>query len=194
MTTSWIHFGVLLLAYVGLYFVYRYSKLEPESIGAKKSEILNGLKYGAVVCGIIFVVLLVVYAMNSHVFRDARYHEPILTAFFSALFLEPFKIVLFEEFAFRGILLALILRVFKNKWYAVSVTSLAFGLWHILPSLHFQGTGSHSTAIISSVVFTSLAGFVLAELRLRSKSLAAPILVHWFVNSTAIMLAAFSWR
>lgn len=193
-TAGWAHAVVVLLAYAGLYAFYKRSALDRKSVGITRSNLLAGLQYGAVVCAAIFAILLAAYVIDSHVFHDPRYHVSLVSAFFFALMIEPIKVILFEELAFRGILLALMMRVFKNKWYAITLTSLAFGLWHILPSLHLEEPGSKLSAVLVSVVFTTLAGILLAVLRIRSNSLAAPILVHWFVNGMAIVLAAVSWR
>jgi membrane protease YdiL (CAAX protease family) len=46
------------------------------------------------------------------------------------------------------------------------------------------GNGAAGTAlrVAGTVIFTGLAGVVLCELRGRSGSLLAPILLHWAVN------------
>ena len=46
----------------------------------------------------------------------------------------PWGTVLLEEIAFRGLLLAVVLEASGNVW-AVVVTSVCFGLWHVVPSL-----------------------------------------------------------
>lgn len=191
--TGLVHFVYLLFAYAGLFCIFRFSKLNLANIGLELSNLQNGLKCGAIFCAAIFCLLLAAYFVNHDIFRDPRYHQSVSSAFISVIFIEPIKIILFEEIAFRGLMLAQFLRVFNKSWHAIVATSVIFGLWHILPSLHFGNSKSHTISILSSVIFTTLAGIALAELRLRSKSLTAPILVHWFVNGSAIILAAFSW-
>lgn len=77
-------------------------------------------------------------------------------------------------------------------------TSLLFGLWHLLPTLESLRTnpagrllagpaGPTATALASTAVATSVAGYGLAELRLRSGGLVAPILVHAAVDVAAFL-------
>ena len=75
------------------------------------------------------------------------------------------------------------------------MSSALFGLWHVLPALGggaanesvagIVGDGVAGTAlrVAGTVIFTGLAGVLLCELRARSGSLLAPILLHWAVNA-----------
>ncbi|GAA2264942.1 CPBP family intramembrane metalloprotease [Kitasatospora cystarginea] len=106
----------------------------------------------------------------------------------------PVGTVLLEELAFRGVLYGLARRLWGPPG-AMAFSSLLFGLWHILPSLHLTGEkpalgallgGSWATALLAdvgAVLFTALAGVLLCELRRRSDSLLAPAGLHWAVNS-----------
>ncbi len=111
----------------------------------------------------------------------------------NALWVVPFGTVLFEEVAFRGVLLAMT----SSRWgmvWGVAISSLAFGLWHILPSLVMHesnagvaatlGTGTRAQVIsvVGSVVATALAGVVFCLLRIWSGSLLAPMGLHWATN------------
>ena len=48
--------------------------------------------------------------------------------------------------------------------------------------------------ILGTVVFTALAGVVFAELRRRSDSLVAPVLLHWATNGLAVVAASRMWK
>ena len=115
----------------------------------------------------------------------------------------PWGTVLLEEVAFRGLLLAVVLEVSGQVW-AVVVTSLCFGLWHVVPSL---GRGSEVAAattilgpraevgfVVGSVVATTAAGVALAVLRLASGSLLAPMAVHWTLNASGLLASAAAAR
>ena len=80
---------------------------------------------------------------------------------------------------------------------AVAVSSLLFGLWHVLPALQSiadnlsdetpdqkLGTLAH---VAGTVAATRVAGVGFAILRLRSKSILAPVIVHAAVNSSAFI-------
>lgn len=119
----------------------------------------------------------------------------------NALVIVPFGTVLLEEVAFRGVLLAMVWSRFGLVW-GITVSSLAFGLWHILPSLvmHETNAGVSSTlgtgtraqviSVVLSVVGTALAGVVFCLLRVGSGSLLAPMGLHWATNGLGFV---FTW-
>lgn len=119
----------------------------------------------------------------------------------NALLIVPFGTVLLEEVAFRGVLLAMVWARFGVVW-AVVVSSLAFGLWHILPSLVMHesnagvaqtlGTGVRAqvVSVTLSVLGTALAGVVFCLLRIGSGSLLAPMGLHWATNGLGFV---FTW-
>ena len=105
----------------------------------------------------------------------------------------PLATVIPEEFAFRGVLWAL-LRRRSTRNVATAVSSALFGLWHTLPSLAGgpanraadqivgAGTGGMVLRALGTILFTACAGVLFCELRARSDSLLAPMLAHWSVN------------
>ena len=118
----------------------------------------------------------------------------------AVLVVVPLGTVLPEELAFRGLLLALPGRRHGLR-DATLVSSALFGLWHVLASLG-GGTANAAVAgvvggdaagtvarVVATVLFTSLAGVVLCALRLRSRSLLAPVLAHWTVNGLGVIVA-----
>ncbi|MEV0899067.1 CPBP family intramembrane glutamic endopeptidase [Actinoplanes sp. NPDC049802] len=97
----------------------------------------------------------------------------------SALVEVPLSTVIFEEVAFRGVLFALISRDHGPLW-AVLLTSVLFGLWH-LPDRR-------------EVAFTTLAGVLLSFLRYLGGGLLAPFVVHWTANGLGILTSAWVRR
>ena len=110
-----------------------------------------------------------------------------------------------EEFAFRGVLLGSALRLW-GPWRASLVTSALFGLWHIAPTLHTMSdnhefkSAAASVAgqvglVAGSVAVTFAAGLVFCWLRLRSRSLTAPVMAHAAINGLALTVAwlAIHW-
>jgi membrane protease YdiL (CAAX protease family) len=138
--------------------------------------------------------------------RDAMHDERVSALsgpklMFNALVEVPFGTVLFEEIAFRAVLFSMLARRFGVVW-AIVITSVLFGLWHILPSIgtHEQsaalggvvGKGRRGAilAVVASVVTTTLAGVVFALMRLLSGSVLAPMGLHWATNGMGYF---FSW-
>jgi membrane protease YdiL (CAAX protease family) len=111
----------------------------------------------------------------------------------------PLGTAVFEELVFRGVLLGLFLRR-VSPLAAATASSALFGLWHLLPAAaglernpagEQVGTGPWlAVALAAAVATTWLAGYGFCWLRLRGRSLLAPILAHTATNSFAY-LAAF---
>jgi len=108
----------------------------------------------------------------------------------------PLGTVVWEEVAFRGVLLAALLRRLPPA-AAVGVASAVFGVWHIRPTrdallINQPDIDPKLGALLISgaVSATALAGAVLGWLRLRSGSLLAPALLHLATNSLGALASA----
>ncbi len=194
---GWTRFGAGVLSYGALAVIYRLADLDLNDIGLAKKYLSSGLRYAAVAIGAIAVIFLSVYLIDNTIFNDSRYRHSLSKALLIALLVVPSQTVIFEELSFRGLLPAILKKVNNNKWFIYLSSSILFGLWHILtaPNPGDSNIGHESQFLLTVGVFviTSFAGAGFYYLRVRSKSLVAPILVHWFINSFAIVLAAMSW-
>lgn len=120
---------------------------------------------------------------------------------FQALVEVPFGTVLLEEIAFRAVLFSMLARRVGVVW-AIAISALLFGLWHILPSIGTheqnpalgsvvgQGRRGNVLAVALSVLTTAVAGVIFAGLRILSGSVLAPMGLHWATNGLGY---AFSW-
>jgi membrane protease YdiL (CAAX protease family) len=113
--------------------------------------------------------------------REAAYHLAVRI---------PLATVVLEEVIFRGTLLAR-LRRHRTTAVAVIATAAVFGVWHLLPALEAVEAQEHhhvaiwrepASAVGATIGVTALAGIGLAALRLRSRSLLAPVIVHAALN------------
>jgi membrane protease YdiL (CAAX protease family) len=176
-------------------------------LGLDRHELRRGLAYGAAVALPVAVLLAVGAALPATrgLFQDRR-AEGISTAvlLYVALVRVPLGTVVLEETLFRGVLLGLGLRRWSQTT-AVTVSCVAFGLWHVLPARHvtsfnpvFAGLAGGQLSwlygVVAAVVATAVAGLVLCWLRLRSRSLLAPALVHATVNGLGYGLAFLAGR
>ena len=112
----------------------------------------------------------------------------------------PFGTVLWEEVAFRGVLLAALLRLLPVP-AAVGVAAAVFGSWHIRPTLGaleandlVHGPAATTAVVVLACLATAAAGVLFAWLRLRSGSLLAPVLLHLATNSVGLLAAAAAVR
>jgi uncharacterized protein len=104
-----------------------------------------------------------------------------------------------EEVIFRGSLLGLFTQR-HSPAVAASMSSILFGLWHVLPTLRTlplnpAGARVHghpvrtAGVVLATVTATTLAGYGLAWLRFRSGSIAAPVIAHASLNGAAYLAA-----
>lgn len=162
--------------------------------GRARRSLLVGLGIGGVIATSVFVSLAVPGLRD--LFRDDR--AAGLSAgdlAYQALVRIPLGTALGEELLFRGVGLGVGLR----RWSlagAIGVSSVLFGLWHILPALDSHSTNSVATGvpmpllIVATVGITALAGVGLAGLRIRTGHVAAPIVAHAALNAAALIAAA----
>jgi membrane protease YdiL (CAAX protease family) len=105
----------------------------------------------------------------------------------------PLDTALPEEVAFRGVLLAGLLRHLTTS-RAVLISALAFTLWHVVivsRTLSVTNLSGEPLLLILGTVgaFTSvfIGGIVFAALRLRTGNLAASIVAHWAFNTVLLI-------
>jgi len=173
-------------------------------LGLDRTDVGAGLRYGAGAVGIVLLVLVLAAVIPS---TNGYLHDSRAQISGGRLLYElGVSIVLLtaipEEFAFRGVLLGSAMRLW-GPWRASVITSVLFGLWHIEPTL---GTmrDNHATAglsasiggqvlvVLGAIAVTFVAGLVFCWLRLRSKSLIAPVMAHAATNGLALTVAWFT--
>ena len=211
----WVHVGPRRahlvtgpLGALALLVVARAAGLSWTALGLSRAQLLPGLAYGAAAAGAIALVYVVGMALplTRRAFLDTRYRIPMRAAVVTSLVTIPLATVVFEEIAFRSVLWGL-LEADHGTTVATVVTSLLFGTWHVLPALDVTRTSTAISdssrptgrrrillTVLGTVVFTALAGVVFAELRRRSGSVVAPLLLHWATNGLAVVAASRLWK
>lgn len=189
--------GLGLILVLGLVGVA--SGLTMADLGLARPSWAGGLRWGLSSAAVVlagYALALTLPGLRSMV--SGAIAESVPAALFSAVVLIPLGTVIHEEFAFRGVLLALLSRA-RGRRFAVLGSSALFGLWHIVPALSggagnavvddMAGGGPLGTVLrlVGTVLITGLGGVLLCELRLRSDSLLAPILLHWAVNAGGVL-------
>ena len=112
----------------------------------------------------------------------------------------PFGTVLWEETAFRGVLLAALARALPLP-AATAASAVVFGLWHVRPTLSavaandlVEGPAARGLAVALGCAATAAAGVLFTWLRVRSGSLLAPVLLHLATNTLGTLTAAAAHR
>lgn len=109
-----------------------------------------------------------------------------------ALVLIPIGTVIAEEIAFRGVLHVPAFRVLSTR-LALAVTSVTFGLWHVMTALGpsamaVPGLG-RGLEVAGIVAFTALGGLILGWMRHRTGSVLAPMGLHLGTNALGLVAA-----
>lgn len=173
-------------------------------MGLGRAYLLSGVLWGGLCIGIIALI----YFIGSLIRRTRKaFHDERMSGLsasgvlFQALVEVPLGTVLLEEIAFRSVLFAMLARRFGLGW-AIVLSCVAFGLWHILPSIgtHEQnpalgsvvgeGRRGNVLAVTLSVISTGASAIVFILLRLVSGSVIAAMGLHWGTNGLGY---AFSW-
>lgn len=204
-TTGALNWAIIFLG-IGLVLVISRSLgLDTKALGIDRKDIRSGLKYGGVAVLVVAVVLGLAYLINPTWFIDSRYNRSTAQVLLTMFVFIPFHTVVIEELLFRGALLGFFMKYLSVRLAMVG-SSLLFGLWHILPSLGIaESSQTISTTLQTSayaqllsvtgvVLVTTIAGLVLCWLRIRSKSILAPMLAHWAVNAFALVFATLAVR
>jgi membrane protease YdiL (CAAX protease family) len=191
---------------VWLLLVARRAGLSWRDLGLGPGTWRRGFAWAGALIGAVAVVYAAGAALplTRNAFRDTRYHLDLGHSLLTAFVLIPVGTVLFEEVAFRGVLWGLV-RKGRGALIATVVSSVLFGLWHVLPSLGLagdnqavgdavgKGTAGQVLSVLGTVLFTGLSGVVFCELRRRSGSLLASAGLHWATNGLGVLASAAVW-
>jgi membrane protease YdiL (CAAX protease family) len=169
-------------------------------LGLEPAAIPSGLREGAsMLPGICTVVALGAALPATHAFftdeRVTTWSRGELT--YHLVVRVPLATAAAEELLFRSALLGVELRR-RPRRSALASTALAFGLWHVLPALRAHEAnpsgarladrvGGRPATVATTVAVTAAAGAGFAWLRLRSRSVVAPIVAHAAINAAALL-------
>lgn len=173
-----------------------------DDLGLSPSAARRGLALGSAVAAVAVAPLAVAAALpaSDPFLSDPRIDEtPRRELARRALVDIPVGTAVYEELVFRSALLGLTLRRLPAP-VAVAVTSVVFGLWHVLPAIEDRRRDERVAArhplatIVPTVIGTAMAGAGFAALRLRSRSVLAPIIVHAATNVGGLAASALTRR
>ncbi|WP_246080351.1 CPBP family intramembrane glutamic endopeptidase [Modestobacter altitudinis] len=174
-----------------------------DEVGLGRRRLPSGLRLGGVCAGLVvagYAAALAVPGVRP-LLADARIaHLDGGQLAYATLVRVPLGTVLWEEVAFRGVLLAALSRLVPRPT-AVAASAAVFGIWHIRPTLSglaandlADGAAATTAAVLLACLGTAAAGVGFSWLRLRSGSLLAPALLHLATNSTGTLAAAAATR
>jgi membrane protease YdiL (CAAX protease family) len=184
----------LLVIAVMLWWAHSVRGFSWVQLGLGRRQLGAGLRLGALAALLVVAVIAVAVAIpatRSYFDSSSVHSDSAVRQVLAPLLVIPLGTVLFEETIFRGVLLALLLRR-CTRWRAIIVSAVLFGLWHLVPAISSadgKSVGAAIGTVVGTLAVTTAAGVAFAWLRLRSGSLAAPILAHVATNSLAYTAA-----
>ncbi|WP_235003233.1 CPBP family intramembrane glutamic endopeptidase [Blastococcus haudaquaticus] len=195
------------LATAVLLAVARASGLSWDELGMARRRLRPGLRWGGAALALVaagYAVALAVPALRPLLADDRSAGIDLGELAVRVLVRVPFGTVVWEEVAFRGVLVAALARMVPVRRAAL-IAAAAFGLWHIRPTLGGLAANelvaddlADGPARVGAVVLvcagTAVAGLLFTWLRLRSGSLLAPVLLHLATNSLGTVAAAIAQR
>ncbi|MBD3213775.1 MAG: CPBP family intramembrane metalloprotease [Candidatus Lokiarchaeota archaeon] len=93
-------------------------------------------------------------------------------------FISNLQPAIWEEIAFRGVILVLLLNAFSNK-NAIVIDGLAFGLFHLINLF----VGADPLFTLYQVFFATCLGIVLAYMTVKFKTLIPAMMAHYINNA-----------
>jgi membrane protease YdiL (CAAX protease family) len=170
-------------------------------LGLRRVDLPSGLLYGAAAFGFVLAVLILAAAvpLTKGFLHDARAQIGAARLAYELSVTIVLLTAVPEEFAFRGLLLGAGVQLW-GPWRGVLASSALFGLWHVQPTLitmsanpAVRGVGASTwgrlLVVLGAVAVTFAAGLAFSWLRLRSRSLLAPVLAHVATNGLGLAVA-----
>ncbi len=166
-------------------------------LGLQWDRVRAGLRFGvpAAILMAAGIAALALIPATRGLFEDERAAGiGIAGLLYQVVLRIPIGTALFEEFAFRGVLLGLGRRGWGSRAGA-TMSALLFGLWHIVPAVTLAETNAStrgmtlSVVVVLAVASTTAAGLILGWVRDRTGSLAAPVAIHAVINAVSFTAA-----
>lgn len=133
------------------------NKEKLSDLGFTKEKIPRQIGIGillAIAMSLVFTVLPILLGFKNYI-SNVRYTE--VWKFIFEFFNTIFAVALAEELIFRGYIFNKLLEIKNNKWFAIIISSLLFGLFHM-----FQGN-------LLQILLTALLGIIFCIFREKIK-------------------------
>jgi uncharacterized protein len=174
--------------------------LEPQGLGLagnRLSELAGGAAAGLVLTAPLYLALI--STRWEKLIADRRLADSSRgDLFYRVLLRVPLGTVVLEELAFRGVLFGILSPYGVAE--AAIVSSVAFGLWHVVPTLitarlnRVVDARAAWSAAAAGVLVSFVIGLLFVWLRLQTGGLAAPFGMHAAVNSSATLAGFLALR
>lgn len=204
LIASWVVFSVdskykiltSLLLVLGIVILSIFLEVTPKAMGIDSATLKQGVLTALPFVLTIIGVMGIAYIIRPATFLDTRYDQSFGAMLYSIFIILPLTTVLVEELFFRGLFFGFLSGI-TSQLLAVVISSVAFGLWHFFTSKNVTMDGISVSPILVSggvIIATAIAGTFFVWLRLKGSNLITPILVHWAINATGVVLSYLAWQ
>lgn len=167
-----------------VWYVLRREHRRLSTIGVTTKQVTPSVVIGAIV-GLIFLLEGVVVSLMRYGGVRTQTVGTDLSYPLAVVVLLSLATACWEELLSRGFLLSRLYEQTKRLWYSILLSTGMFVAFHIpilVTSLKFQGP----TLLL--FFFTSIViGLINSMILLQTKSLVAPVLIHFFWNMTVVL-------
>jgi membrane protease YdiL (CAAX protease family) len=176
--TSWLFY----LLIIG--FVIGFRRQSFESIGFGQKNSVKSIKLGLAV-SLIFVVITI----SSAMVQSPLTFKPLGFIGYG-VFYYLLEIGLLEELMFRGFIQTRLLPFFKRRFTAIAIVGVLFMVMHIPFQMGIRNMGLIEFIQYDYVhlLLTFVYHFMFTFLYLKYKHIAAPTIVHFFMNFTSSII------
>ncbi len=127
------------------------------------------------------------YWNPEFLFRDPNPLIPGIASFGWFIWIFMIRPGLWEEIAFRGVILPLLSRKYKQI-ISILISGVIFGLAHAFNIINVLLSGGDPFFVVFQVIYTTLIGFSMGYMYMKTKSLLPSIIYHYLIDTVGLIL------
>jgi len=127
------------------------------------------------------------YWAPEFLFRDPNPLIPGIASFGWFIWIFMIRPGLWEEVAFRGVILPLLSRKYKHI-ISILISGVIFGLAHAFIIINVLLSGGDPLFVVFQVIYTTLMGFSMGYMYIKTKSLLPSIIYHYLIDTVGLIL------
>ena len=127
------------------------------------------------------------YWAPEFLFRDPNPLIPGIASFGWFIWIFMIRPGLWEEVTFRGVILPLLSRKYKQI-ISILISGVIFGLAYAFNIINVLLSGGDPLFVIFQVIYTTLLGFSMGYMYIKTKSLLPSIIYHYLIDTVGLIL------
>jgi len=151
-------------------------------------NLIVGFGSTAILCGTLYIGAIIVggvYLPFEFLFRNPNRIYGGVASFGWFIWIFMIRPGLWEEVAFRGVVMPLLSRKYKNI-VTILISGVIFGLAHAFNIIGVLLSGGLHIFTLFQVIYTTLLGFSMGYMYIKSKSLVPSIIYHYLIDTIGL--------